>query len=516
MLNQPTEKPELSVRGTRKRSLVVALLLVVALIAAACGGSTDDESTDDNNNGDTDNGSTEVAQREPQPENCPITAHLEADSLPSLTIWHAYNAKTQEALEDFGEQFAQETGTQVNVEAQGTYPELLAKYESAMMSDINSLPDIIFAEDTNLQFLIDSETVIAAEDCIAADEDSQDFYNDLLPSVRSTYSVNGSLWAAAYGVSMPIMYYNKAHFTAAGLDPESPPETLEEVRTAAQALKESGVATPVVQQLDGWYVENWINGAGELTVNNNNGRDALATESLFNNEATQEIFDWLSTMATEGLYQGFTYGSGIDQFLALANQGSSILIDGSRALTAVDAVVQDVAAGETSPIVEGLDGVDLSNLTGIEIGVAPIPGLTEAGQGAVAGSSGYIVTKEPEVVSLAWAFMRFFNSPEIQVRWTIDGSYLPVTESVQESAEMQEYFTTTRPGGWLSIANDQVLGVDPDFASAAMGPYNSFRAGVRAMMDRVVLDLADPTAEIEAFDRDFQSDLDAYRAEVGG
>ena len=32
-------------------------------------------------------------------------------------------------------------------------------------------------------------------------------------------------------------YYNKAHFAAAGLDPEKPPTTLTELRAAAEALK---------------------------------------------------------------------------------------------------------------------------------------------------------------------------------------------------------------------------------------------------------------------------------------
>ena len=40
-----------------------------------------------------------------------------------------------------------------------------------------------------------------------------------------------------FNMSGPVLYYNKKAFTAAGLDPNKPPTTLDEVRADAEKLK---------------------------------------------------------------------------------------------------------------------------------------------------------------------------------------------------------------------------------------------------------------------------------------
>ena len=40
-----------------------------------------------------------------------------------------------------------------------------------------------------------------------------------------------------FNTSGPVLYYNKKAFRAAGLDPEKPPTTLDEVRPAAEKIK---------------------------------------------------------------------------------------------------------------------------------------------------------------------------------------------------------------------------------------------------------------------------------------
>src|SRR5690606_847188 len=80
----------------------------------------------------------------------------------------------------------------------------------------------VFAEDTNLQFLIDSQTVVPAQACIEADDGAGEFYDDVVPSVTNAYTVQDVLWPAAFGGSMPIMYVNRDHLRAAGLAPGDP------------------------------------------------------------------------------------------------------------------------------------------------------------------------------------------------------------------------------------------------------------------------------------------------------
>ena len=485
-----------------------AAALCVLLVAAACGGSSESDG----------GGGDEAASRETPADaaNCPVDALEQADGVTEITVWHAYNSLTQETLEQAASEYnASQDRVRVSVEAQGTYPELLKKYEDSL-GDPAGLPDVIFSEDTTLQFMVDSGSVIPASDCIAADPDAAEFYDDLLEPIATSYTVGERLWAAAYGVSMPIMYVNNDHLRAAGLSTDDYPGTLAEVRAAAEELKAANIAdleAPVVMQLYGWYPENWLTGAQQLIVDEDNGRSALATESEFDNETTTEIVEWMDQMEADGLLKAYPYSSDITQFLAMGNGSASILIDGSRAITAVDAVVGGGSAGE---IPEG-GSIDPDQVAGLDVNVAPVPGVDEPGQGAVWGSAAFLVAGEDDAkVAAGWEFLQYFNSTPVQTQWLLKGSYLPVTEAVQDAPEVQALFNDSRVGQWLSIANSQLLSIDPSFPGPAIGPYNEFRAGLHAMLDDVVLGSAEPAAAIEEFNASFQDDLSSYADEVGG
>lgn len=493
-------------RRSRGRLLAVfGPLFVIALVAMGCSGS---DASGGSAGGSSDN-PTEV-----NADNCPAAALDAATGPIDITVWHAYSTLTKDALEKAAAGYnASQTKVKVSVEAQGTYEELLKKYEDNL-GDPSSLPDVIFSEDTTTQFMVDSGSIVAAGDCIAADPTSAGYYDDLLPAVKNAYSVKGVLWPAAFGVSMPIMYLNNDHLTAAGLDPANPPETLDEVRTAAEKIKAAnipGVAEPVVMQLYGWYPENWLTGAQQLIVNNGNGHDGLATKSEFANDSTTEIFNWLQGMERDGLLKAYPYSAGIDQFLAMSNKSSSILIDGSRAITTVNAIVQNSYTGDK---IDGADGV---NVAGLNLSVAAVPGLEKAGQGAVAGSAGYLVAGSDDAkIAAGWDFLKYFNTTPVQVQWTLQGSYLPVTEAVQKDPTIVDYFATNPAGKWLGVVNQQLLGVDPDFPGPAIGPYNQFRTGLHSALEKTVLNDAEVASTIKNFNTQFQSDLDSYAKDVGG
>jgi sn-glycerol 3-phosphate transport system substrate-binding protein len=314
------------------------------------------------------------------------------------------------------------------------------------------------------------------------------------------------------------MYVNNDHLAAAGLSTEEYPGTLAEVRTAAEKIKAANIAgleAPVVMQLYGWFPENWLTGAGQLIVNEDNGRTAVASESEFDNETTTEIVEWMDSMQADGLLKAYPYSNDISQFLAIGNGSASILIDGSRAITAVDAVV---AGGASVEDVGGTSGtINSEEIKGLDVNVAPVPGVDEPGQGGVWGSAAFLVAGEDDAkVAAGWDFLQFFNSTPVQTQWLLQGSYLPVTQAVQDAPEVQAYFTDTQPGRWLSTANEQLLSIDPEFPGPAIGPYNQFRAGLHSMLDDVVLGSAEPATAITEFNDAFQSDLEAYLDEVGG
>ncbi len=500
---------ETPTRRRRAGSLAIALVAAGSLLAAACSGGSDE------------GGTTTTAKDSPAvADNCPVDALDSASGVTEVTVWHPYNTLTKDALETAATEYnASQDKVKVSVEAQGTYPELLKKYEDSL-GDPANLPDVIFSEDTTLQYMVDSGSVIAAADCIAADPDSESFYGDLLPQVENSYSVSGKLWAAAFGVSMPIMYINNDHLKAAGLTTDDYPGTLEEVRAVAEKIKAAnidGLEAPLVMQLYGWYPENWLTGAKQEVVNENNGRAALATESEFGGDLSLEVLTWLDDMEADGLLKAYPYNSDISHFLAMAGGSASILIDGSRAITTVDAVVSSSIDPAEVEGVEGVEGLETEELKGLDISVAEVPGIDEPGKGAVWGSAAFLVAGEDDArVAGAWDFIKFFNAPAQQTQWTLKGSYLPVTKAVQDSPEITAYFQSSNAGKWLGVVNGQLLNLDTDFASPAIGPYNEFRAGEHSMLDDVVLGSADPSEALEEFNSKFQDDLTRYADEVGG
>ena len=67
-----------------------------------------------------------------------------------------------------------------------------------------------------------------------------------------------------FNVSNPILYYDKNAFRAAGLDPEKPPTTLDEVKADAQKIKDAGYETGFGLKLNPWYLEQWSAKANTL------------------------------------------------------------------------------------------------------------------------------------------------------------------------------------------------------------------------------------------------------------
>lgn len=497
-------------RRTRRRLSVISLLLALALLAAACGG---------DDSGDGGGGGEGAAGDLPE---CPVDALDDAEGRTEITVWHAWVGLTKRTVESIAEEYnATQDRVTVNVEAQGNYEEMLAKYESAL-ADPDSLPDIVLSEDTTTQFMVDSGTIMPAQACLEADPAAQEFYDQVLPAVISGYSVEDVLWPAAFSVSQAVLYANEAHLEAAGLDTATPPQTLDELRLAAEAIRDAGVEgvdKPLVARLDAWWLENMLSGVEQPIVNNANGRDGLATESELLNERTTEVYDWMKSMYDDGLLNAIPYSQPYDQLFAMALGTSSMLIDTSTAITSVNGAIEgtldpaDLGVEEGDELAGVISGIELDSL---RILVALNPGLEAAGKGQIGGAGWYMVDNgEDARIAASWDFLQFFNETPNQVRWTLEGSYLPVSEAARTDPAMQEEFTTTRRGMWLATATESLDELNPDFPGPVMGPYNQFRSLVRDSFEKITLNGQAVDSTIQSVDDEFQDALTTYAEDVG-
>jgi sn-glycerol 3-phosphate transport system substrate-binding protein len=484
--------------------LLLTALLGLAMVAAACGDDGGDEGADGTSGGNSD-------------ASCPVDAHTEADGRTEITVWHAWVGLTQRTVEAIAEDYnASQDEVTVNVQAQGTYEELLKKYEDAI-GDPETLPDIVLSEDTTTRFMIDSATVLPAQECIDADSEAKAFYDQVLPAVTAAYTVEDVLWPAAFSVSSPVLYANLTHLDRAGLATDQMPETLDDLRAAAEQIKAAGVTEqPLVARMDSWYLEHLLTGSEQPIVNEDNGRSGLATESLLDNDTTLETLEWFRSMHEDGLLKAIPYSDAYGQLFAMALGQSSILIDTSTAITSVNGAIEGTLTNEELGA-EDLP-IDLSDiqLGGLEIGVGLNPGFDAAGKGQIGGAVWYMVDSGDEAsMGAAWDFLKYFNETPQQVRWTLEGSYLPISEEARQDPALLEEFETTRRGRWLAVASDSLEQLDPEFPGPVIGPYNQLRASVRAAMEELTLQSGDPEALMTEIDEELQTELDTYADEVG-
>ncbi len=475
----------------RRSTRTLALLAVAVLIAAGCVRSERSLGVQVDALDDGDTCLTPLEERAP-------------DAPPvKLELWHALNAEAKTTLEDLAAQFnAEQDDVEVEVLSQGTtYSEVRQAYIQGIAG--GSLPGLVHMDLNDLQVLIDTNTLRPAQECF----DAEGIEPDVLPSVRSGLSSEGTYWPTLATVSTNILYYNKAHFARAGLDPEDPPETLDEVLEDSRAIQENaGIATPLSLLLSPGFVEYWDGGAGEPIVNNANGRDGLATEATFDNPATVEVFDWLSTMADEGLVSPFNTG-GIDQYLAVASQQASMLIETSTAATTIATLL---GGGEVDTGGAATPDVDIS-AEDIVVGAAPFPGLEEAGQAQIGGGAFFMpASNPPEVQAAAWAFSRYMATEAGQVQWHTQGSYLPIVEGATEDPAFTEFWDSGLAGSLLEVATDQLLAVGPDQPPPLIGPREDYGAIVEAALGQVARDGADPEDAAAEADAALDAALQRY------
>lgn len=470
---------------------LLAVLSAGALIAAACGGDSD-ESAD---------GADGTA--------CPVDALDDADGPVEVTLWHSYVGLTNETLNKLADQYnASQDRVIVRVENQGaSYEELLRKYRQGIPS--GDLPAIGIMEDTNTQFLADSGTIVPGAAC--AEADGYTGYDDFAEQVKDFYSVDEVMQPVSFNVATVLLYYNRDHFEQAGLDPDSPPGTIDEMIEAARQIKAAGIVDqPIVLNMQPWFTEFWLTGVGEGLVDNDNGRgDGDTTAGAFDNEASHRLFEQLKSMQDEGLLNPVPGTEGqYDHYFALGLQESSMTIETSTAVTTINAVLE----GNLDPAELGLD----TALPPIDINVdaGPFPGLDAPGEGQLGGGVWYITNAVSDAEQAgAWDFAKFVNLPENQALWHLEGSYLPVSQATVDSQEVQDFWADTRPGKWLKTAYEGLQNVDPAWPGPLIGPYTETRSAVREALDALLFGGATPDEAISEANQTISDAIAAYNDE---
>jgi sn-glycerol 3-phosphate transport system substrate-binding protein len=178
---------------------------------------------------------------------------------------------------------------EINVKAiyAGNYNDARVKAMAALNSGDPAQLSVLFAIDS--YELINQDAIVAFDDLVKTDEEKA-WLNSFYPALMENGQTAGKTWGIPFQRSTIVMYYNKDAFRAAGLDPEQPPATWEEMVEAGKKLT-AGDGSKWGVMIPSTGYPYWMFGAlamqnGEVLMNN------AGNQTYFNKPAVVEALQF--------------------------------------------------------------------------------------------------------------------------------------------------------------------------------------------------------------------------------
>jgi sn-glycerol 3-phosphate transport system substrate-binding protein len=245
--------------------------------------------------------------------------------------------------------------------------------------------------------------------------------NDFIGAVAGYYSSpDGKLVSMPFNSSTVVFYYNKDAFKKAGLDPEKPPKTWEELAGDGAKLKAAGQECGYTTGWPSWsQLETFSAWHNVPYATKDNGFGGLDARLAINTPLHQRHLENLAKLAKDGI---FMYGGRGDDANALFIGGKCAMITGSSGLRA-----------------------NIIKNAQFQFGTSTIPYYSDvkgAPQNAIIGGASLWVfsNKKPEVYKGVTKFFKYLASPAVAAAWHQNTGYVPVTKAAYELTKQQGFY----------------------------------------------------------------------------
>jgi multiple sugar transport system substrate-binding protein len=360
------------------------------------------------------------------------------------------------------------------------------------------LPTVINVPFTEMQGLISREQVLD----VTPYTSESDVLSQLNPQVQDVVSRDGKVYGVPYTAYTMSLLYNRDLFTAAGLDPDSPPKTWAEVREAAIAITEKtdaqGFGSMTTENTGGWAATTMAYSFGSLVENEDGSKATIDTDAM------KKVLEYYHQLRWDDNVFG-------DNFLMNFNDAS-----------------QQFAAGKMGMFLQGSDAyprlVDSLGMTPESVGIAPLPQESK-GLGTLAGGTVAIVaptaTEAEAAAAVKWIeFHRFekYSSEEaaraeaeagVAEGVTVGSPESPVvSEAVYENylAWIDDLINVPRENFSVFLDSVETLPLVPEPPTKAQEVYALMDPVVQAVLTR---EDADIPALLEQAQSAAQSAIDA-------
>lgn len=469
-------------RSTRKLLALIMLVATILTIVSACAPSQE--------------GAVEVKEVE-------VTRIVEVEAgaaeaeIPEgatiIDFWHAFGGGRKLLIERMVADFNYtHPGIYVRVEHKGSYRDTLNAAILAAQQD--NAPHLVQIFEIGSQLAIDSGIFVPIEDSVIGPEFQPD---DYIEGVANYYNIGGKFNSMPWNSSNPILYYNKDMFRAAGLDPEKPPETFEEMMDVCDKLVSSGTAKNCISwPLHSWFFEQWMANMGAELADNGNGRDARATEVYLTSDAAKTIVNWWKEMYDAGYY---AYSGKLEDW------------DGADAIFVSGQAAMEITS--TSDVVQRQND---AKANGFELGTSylPYPASSERQGVVVGGASIWMTGGHPdEEMQAAKDFVIWFTNTENAVRWHKATGYFPIRKSAVDVLEVENWFELNPA---YTKAFDQLLETKSNRATqgALIGAFPEVRTIVEQAVEKVLAGEATVDEALEAAKAEADKAIEDYNKSV--
>jgi sn-glycerol 3-phosphate transport system substrate-binding protein len=337
-----------------------------------------------------------------------------------IQLWHAMGGANTQRIEDIAKGFNEaQSDFKVVPSFKGTYAEALTAGIAAFRA--GDPPAILQVQEVATASFMAAKGAIKPVAEVMKDAGEPFDPKSYVRAVTGYYSTSdGQMLSFPFNSSTPVLYYNKDLMKQAGLDPNKPPKTWEEVGEDTKKLRDAGVPCGYTTTWMSWIeLENMAARHGQDFATENNGFDGLdatlrITEPLFQ-KMIGTLADWQKT-------KQFDYGGRTNKATPKFTSGECALFTESSAGYA------NVKAGAK-----------------FDWGIAPLPywasEVKEPSNTIIGGASLWVMgRKSPEVYKGVAEFFTYLSSPEVQAKWSEETGYLPITPAAYEYIKKSGFY----------------------------------------------------------------------------
>ena len=309
---------------------------------------------------------------------------------------------------------AENPDIKVNAIYSGNYDDTRVRALSALNSGDPAQLAVMFSIDA--YDLIEQDLILPFNDLVSG-SDGANWLNSFYPALMANGNIEGKTWGIPFQRSTIVAYYNKDMFRAAGLDPESPPTSWDELISMGKALTKDGAYGIMIPSTGYPY---WMFQA--LAIQN--GKEVMSNDGLttyFDDPTVVETLEfWKSLSSEHGVMPEGTVEWGTLRQAFLEGQ-TAMMWHSTGNLTAV------------------------KKNASFDFGVAELPANVR--KGSPTGGGNFYIFKDTsaEEQAAALKLIQFMTSAEQAAAWSIATGYMGVSPSAYETDALKSYTSSFPP-----------------------------------------------------------------------